>query len=1328
MTNKVNFNLVFPDYLTKKSDLVSTDSYSYDQLVPFQDDKDKLEKILDENLQTELKVDYSNFSNHVFFDSAVDKFNSAKKRVLNDYPYNGSTLEKYEFRQSSSFYQWYIFEQWPKFVGYSQFNGTSNCITASDYNNSLLLGTSSLCISAWIKPVVATENILLEVLSASSGPTRQCGYRLYLSGALNPHIKFSLYSGSTTLNISSSYSKFTSSWNNVGVIYDQPTGKLSLFITGSEITSSVATFNSFEFTPRTVCVGTGTLQGQNFYSGSLTELRVLHTSSADFLRKNIHKQINSEDFVKLYYKFKEGIVGTGSIDSVVIDYSKNSIHGHVAGYSSDFRVSGSVMKDDFVGEPILYSFHSGVMNFTSSFVVSASLYDKQNKNYILRLIPEGVLDSDNEEQGLLTYFALGMARYFDDIKLYIDQFDNLKTVNYTQYDQCPDQFLPFLSKYFGWKAGEHFSDVDPLSFIFGENVLITGSLSDTLQTIRNEFWKRTLNNLPYLLKTKGTRYGIDSYLNTLGINKYFVPSKEYGVVRGSSITDNRIHKEKPIAFLGIGTGSLSSSYIKVPSVVTTSNTQYTIECVTQLPFGSASYSSSVINTTGSIWQLVDLRQVTGSIVLAWNTKAVGSATGTLFLSASDGRGLRTSNVYVFDGQPIHVAAGRNSVGNLFIELRRVENGEINYSASFTSSLIEGLFTASKYDFVIGATSGSAYHKLFANGYFSEFRYWDVQLSSSELDIHALHHESVGVKYPLETSHLKGHWPLNDNNSSDSSGLVYVNDYSRNSLFGSGSGFLPSSNLYKKFLIGYDYLSPNFDLNWVNNKVRVRNLTELNADTASRDSSEFGIEFNLVDALNEDISKIFSSFDVLNDVIGKPVNKYREEYSDLESYRKVYFERLGDGLNFTKFFKLFKWFDKKFGDSIKALLPVNTKFIGAEQVVESHMLERPRVKFKYAIFKTPKEVGEAPFSSTIGFTGSDQKCLCDNSTIKGTRVNSIYEDRRDFTSAGTNPRDISIATEFDIEKSFKNQRSVFGDGEELGPDKNKKENKDFYRTQYSGDTKNDIFRTNSDLNSKNELAKKELLGWENKNYPNAQHTGVFICLKYGEPLVTKTVDSTIQQSHWFGGNKKFLKMKIWGLTASYYNGSAWVKSTNQNIAGMIALTGANGTELSQSLFDEQDYYMTATFTSDIFGIADTTARYIYNPQLSYYVSCSNAVLDTSHFSVEFKDGNSVWNLYKGLNNASGSFTAEKDSNGNNTGWQIYRIDKFYSQEQSPIIKIGSDNVHFRLSSSAGKTYVFKNIKLEFLHPLSNVGVEKYLEYDNQNINNYYYNFDVLKKVE
>lgn len=444
--------------------------------------------------------------------------------------------------------------------------------------------------------------------------------------------------------------------------------------------------------------------------------------------------------------------------------------------------------------------------------------------------------------------------------------------------------------------------------------------------------------------------------------------KEYGYLAGGTLVEERIHKEKPVSVLAI-TGSVSASFVKIPGLISSSNSTYTVESYLQLPYASSSFSSSLL--TGSIWQFTDPNQLSGSYTLLWAIPALKSATGKFILTGSDGQSFSTSDVEVFDGDWVHVAAGLDTARIPFIEVRTIDNDLIDFSASFTgSTALSGVFTGSRYDFVIGANSGS-YYRNFARGNFSEYRVWSRKLSGSEMNSHALHFESVGIYDPNEFPHpLKGHWPLNDNLTSSINGIITpVLDYSRQNRSGSGAQFSISTNPFKKFLLEYNYLSPSVDLKWTENKIRVRNKSYLKKSEIAKDTNEVALEFNLVDALNEDIMKIFSTFDVLHNAIGNPVNKYRDEYSDLEGIRTTYFQRLGDTIHFNAFFNLFAWFDKKISDSIKQLLPTRVRFIGGEQVVESHFLERPRYKYQYPVFRTPVDIPDINLLNTVAFSGA-----------------------------------------------------------------------------------------------------------------------------------------------------------------------------------------------------------------------------------------------------------------------------------------------------------------------------------------------------------------------
>jgi hypothetical protein len=969
---KTGFQIGTSANQTADSNLHSTANTSFDDLGDFSQEREKVKRILEANQITTLKVDYSSFSNHVFFDSAIKKSSIAQNRVLNQYPYNGNSEEFDLYFTSGSGYENYVTDNWPSYNGYLNFNGTTEYISTFDSDSKLFLGSSSLYVSTWINPVVNGENSILQVVSGNVASTFRNGYDFTISGTTSPILKFTLYSASFAITASTPYTGFTGSWHNVAAIYDQPRGLVSLFIDSNQYASSSVNYGPIEFQNANVYVGSGSTYTTfpnvfgvyKLYSGSMDEVRIMHTASSAFHEKFYNEPIYAEDYVKLRYTFNEGVIGLDYYDKNVIDYSKSNLNAIITNYTSSIRVAGAIFPDD-EAQPILYNFHPSVIAFTSSMYQSASYYDDTNPNFIFNLIPEKILEVDDAQSGILTSFSLAMSRYFDEIKLYIDQFDNIKTTNYKGTDEVPDLFLSNLTKYFGWKLTEHFSDADPLEFFFGEGILASGSLNVPLVEIRNEFWRRILNNLPYLYASKGKRYNVDSLFNVLGLNKNNISIKEYGYLPGGSLQDDYIANDKPVATLGI-TGTFSSSYIKVPALFSgTHSSGFEVECTVQLPWANASYSSSILQ--GNLWQFAS---GTHSFDLQWTKDGLSLDTGYLILSGNDGQVFSSSNIQLFDGRFVYIGAGLQGNNKPQITVQKLNDTYIDFSYQFTGSLaFSGVFTSSSYDFLIGATSGSSTAAIPAQGHFLEYRFWNRSLSGSERNSHTLNFENYGTRDPLEFPNpLIARWPLSDNLSSSAAGTFSaIMDYSQNGHSGSGIGFPTSNNPFEKFIFNYNYLSPSVDLKWTENKIRIRNKTFLTEKDIASDTNEVSLEFNLIDALNKDIVKIFSTLTNLNEYIGKPINKYRDSYVDLEKLRKIYFQKLGDSINFNSFFNLFQWYDKKISDAIQQLLPTKVKFIGGEQVVQSHLLERPKYQYQYPVFHTPVTIPEIEIKDFYRFS-------------------------------------------------------------------------------------------------------------------------------------------------------------------------------------------------------------------------------------------------------------------------------------------------------------------------------------------------------------------------
>ena len=88
------------------------------------------------------------------------------------------------------------------------------------------------------------------------------------------------------------------------------------------------------------------------------------------------------------------------------------------------------------------------------------------------------------------------AKYFDEIKIFVDHFSNLLWVDYDTNDVIADQFIPFLADYYGFESLPNmFSGASLDQLLKGENLLIDAGISESgLQYIQNQIWKRVLIN------------------------------------------------------------------------------------------------------------------------------------------------------------------------------------------------------------------------------------------------------------------------------------------------------------------------------------------------------------------------------------------------------------------------------------------------------------------------------------------------------------------------------------------------------------------------------------------------------------------------------------------------------------------------------------------------------------------------------------------------------------------------------------------------------------------------------------------------------------------
>ncbi len=563
-------------------------------------------------------VDFSKFENHTFFQSAQVNVQVATDKIINQYPFDGTRKEVEEFLDSLTGFERWLFDQIPKqknFLYFSQsyvevkdFAGsTFSSIAKNKTGDNILdpgLGTISFELLLHPSTVANDNQVVFQKLSGSNQ-----GISLFLSESADitsASLVFNAVSGSSELEATTFIDK--GEFSHVVATFDRAPGvnRLKLYVNETlvdESTNSIL-FGEINFNVSSFFIGSGSVQSgftpQEIFSGAMDEFRVFHDERTVKQQELFaQKAIFAEDDLKLYLKFNEppGLIGPTSASTTnqaVIDSSGNSIVGLIQNFDFSLRESGSVENpmtyEQILYSPVLFPSYQPNQDLNEELLISGSEYDKNNPNLITKLIPPHILlegqcteafeDIEGDIIDPYTGNALPgsgelgqtqiiqtllyiWAKFFDEIKIYLDVFGKSLTVDYNTDGTLPDQFLPQLAQHLGFSLPNLFTDASVEQFIDAENLSEDISTGDqSLQSIQNQIWRRILVNLKDIIRSKGTIHSVKSFIRTLGIDPDSNFSiREFGGPTKRSITDQREVKTEVSTMLNM---SASACVIKSP--------------------------------------------------------------------------------------------------------------------------------------------------------------------------------------------------------------------------------------------------------------------------------------------------------------------------------------------------------------------------------------------------------------------------------------------------------------------------------------------------------------------------------------------------------------------------------------------------------------------------------------------------------------------------------------------------------------------------------------------------------------------------------------------
>lgn len=198
-------------------------------------------------------------------------------------------------------------------------------------------------------------------------------------------------------------------------------------------------------------------------------------------------------------------------------------------------ISGSITpwpKRIINGTWVNHSISSSITdNWYQGLITSASIYDKDNTTRLQYSIPEHVLMEPGNSNYILFVDMIG--EHFDLLYTYISALPKIHEKEEHPKRGVSNGLLSSIASSFGWELQNTRQLADLWKYKLGTNnqgeYSSTGSMFSIPQEDQTHMiWRRIVNNLPYLLKTKGTSRSVKALMSIYGIPQTLIGIKEYG--------------------------------------------------------------------------------------------------------------------------------------------------------------------------------------------------------------------------------------------------------------------------------------------------------------------------------------------------------------------------------------------------------------------------------------------------------------------------------------------------------------------------------------------------------------------------------------------------------------------------------------------------------------------------------------------------------------------------------------------------------------------------------------------------------------------------------
>src|SRR6056300_191148 len=387
------------------------------------------------------------------------------------------------------------------------------------------------------------------------------------------------------------------------------------------------------------------------------------------------------------------------------------------------------------GSSIVASTDSSAIAWYNAAVNDAATFDRNNVDYLNNNLPEFIREDYQNEDFMLFMDMLG--HHFDVIWAYINGLNNLRNPQHKADLGFSSDLVSTMLESLGWDGRKAYDSQHLWEYALGQYKDGTQKYQQSLKSANEEVWRRILNNLPYLLKHKGTSRSLKAVMACYGVPQSLLTIMEFGGPTDPTDggTQTFTFEDRTAALVFSGSQYLSTEW---------SSSLEPLSIEMNLKFNESQNHSLVKGIAGvNTYFELEAQQTTGSygkVVFTLYSGSVSSPSGSQILETRERK--------LFDGEYKTIVLTRADNELTASQYSLYLKQSLNDRMVIDDSVVE-IMSSSYWTYPTEIQIGSSSHTTL-----DEFRLWSTPLEDGVITTHTKMPDATnGNNYTASASEL-----------------------------------------------------------------------------------------------------------------------------------------------------------------------------------------------------------------------------------------------------------------------------------------------------------------------------------------------------------------------------------------------------------------------------------------------------------------------------------------------------------------------------------------------------------------------------------------------